>query len=271
MVSSAIQRTSAPAATDAAERRALPRVAFDLPVDLYMQGLAGSLPARTRDLGVGGVCIVTPTRFAISSLRRLCIIHPMSRLQLAAEACWQTEAPGEYGFFTGIRFLDPDPGVADQLWDLVADQTKAVARSLDQASGLEALTLGEAIELAQRTRLRELRLRRCLYKQGDSGSEGASIFVIAEGEMVLEVRSRKQRRLVVSRLQRGHVLGGFGSLAPTETAVADGGVVLFEISPGAFANLRRTNPGLALRLASAAFEQHLARLQSALVRILDAP
>ena len=56
---------------DPFELRCDPRVAADLPVQIYAAGFAGPLSARTRDMSIGGACIATATPFDFKSVSEI--------------------------------------------------------------------------------------------------------------------------------------------------------------------------------------------------------
>jgi hypothetical protein len=250
-------------------RRALPRVAISFPVRLHVTGLAGSLEARARDVGAGGMCVATPSPFAVSDLRAVTLLTPNGRVDLGAEARWQHEVSGEDGFFTGLRFLEVSDGPLELLWDLVHERAKSLARWLLHQPDFSGLGVQDNLEIAQVTRLREVRAGGLLYRQG---SPEDSIFVVTRGEIVFELRTPRQRKRTLGRVGPGQVVGGLGLVAnslPGETAIADRDVSLLEISRGAFENLQAANPALAFHVASLVVNGQLRRMETALGRWID--
>lgn len=263
---------SAPPGAAVLGRRALPRIGISLPVRLHLAGLSGPLGARTRDLGVGGVCVATPSRFAVRDLRNVAIGLPKGACELPAEGRWQIEVSGEDAFLTGIRFLEIPGEILDQLWDVVHERAKRLTHWLSQQPELAALSLSDALDLAHLTRLRDVGAGAYVYRQGVQPSGGDSIFVVASGEVVLERRTERQRRFVLGSARTGQVFGGTGLLAnvaPGETAVVERDASLLEVSKGAFENLKHASPELAFRIASLVARSHLLRLESALARLGD--
>lgn len=251
-------------------RRALPRVGISFPVRLHLAGLPGPLDARARDLGVGGVCIATASRFVVRDLRRLVLVLPAGAVELPAEARWQIEASGEDAFLTGVRFLDIPDETLDLLWDVVHEQAKSLTRWLSQQRELAGLSLGDALDLAHLTRLREFRAGGSIYRQGVQASGEDSIFVVMRGEIVLETRTPAHRKFVVGHVRPGQLFGGMGIVAnalPSETALVDRDSSLLEVSRGTFENLKQASPALAFQIASLATRSHLLRLESALGRL----
>jgi hypothetical protein len=250
-------------------RRALPRVAISFPVRLRVTGLAGSLEARARDVGAGGVCVATLSLFAVRDLRGVTLLTPNGRVDLDAEARWQHEVSGEDGFFTGVRFLEVPEEPLELLQDLVHQRSKSLSRWFSQQPDLPGLGAQDALELAQVTRLREARSGGLLYRQGIPED---SIFVVTRGEIVFEFRTPRHRKLIVGRVGPGQLLGGLGLVAnalPGETAIVDRDVSLLEISRGAFENLQMASPALAFQLASLVVSGQLRRMETALGRWAD--
>jgi hypothetical protein len=252
-------------------RRALPRVATSFPVRLRFAGLPGPLDGRARDLGAGGVCVATPTRFAIQELRGVTLLPQGGRLELGAAGCWQQEVSGTDGFFAGVRFLDVPADALEQIWDLVHQESKALTRWLREQSELSQLDLQDVMDLAHATRLRDVRVGEVLYRQGVGRD---SIFFVMRGEIVCERRSPRQRVLGSARMGPGRLLGGMGAVTcapPGETAIAARDTRLLEISQGAFENLQHASPMLAFQLGSLAMRSHLRRLEEELGRLGGKP
>jgi len=266
-------------------RRALPRVGMCFPVRLHLAGLPCPLDARTRDLGVGGACVATPSRFALADLRRVTLMPPTGVIELLAEGRWQAEVSGEDAFLSGLRFLEVPGETRDQLWDLAHEQAKSLTRWLSQQPGFAELDLSDTLDVVHVTRLRDVRAGGRLYRQSTRPRAGGllrrhciqaygedSIFVLARGEVVLEMRTPLEQTLVLARVRTGEVLGGIAlaaNMLPGETAIVEQDASLLEISRGAFENLKQVSPALAFRLASFAMRSHLLRLESAFGRFGD--
>lgn len=252
-----------------AELRAVPRVGFDVPVWVHSSELPGPLSARSRDLGIGGVCVATATRFALRSVRRVVIQLADGMLELEAEARWQQEAPGEGALLTGIAFLDPGPEALDRLWNAVIERGRDVARFLCSRSDLADFGIEEAMGMAQVTRLRDVPTGGWIYHQGKSVPGEDSIFLVASGSVVLQCRVRDAREVPVDRLEAGRLFGGLPLLAgtpPAESAVAATNACLLEIDGAAFHYLERARPWLAERIAHAVVRIHASRLHGMLLR-----
>jgi CRP-like cAMP-binding protein len=264
-------------------RRALPRVGMCFPVRLHLAGLPCPLDARTRDLGVGGACIATSSRFALADLRRVTLMPPTGAIELLAEGRWQTEVSGDDAFLTGLRFLEIPGETRDELWDLAHEQAKSLTRWLSQQPAFAELDLRDTLDLVHVTRLRDVKAGGRLYRQSTQPRAGGllrrpcsqaygedSIFVLARGEVVLETRTPLEQTLVLARARAGEVLGGIAlaaNMLPGETAIVEQDASLLEISRGAFENLKQASPALAFQIASIATRSHLLRLESVLSRL----
>ena len=188
-------------------RRSLARVPLDLALRIHVAGLSGPLPARSRDLGVGGLCIATPSCFALGELRKVSLLHPTTKLDLVAEGRWQTEVPGRDAFLSGIRFPEVDGRTLDRLWDLVHDQTKHLSRWLSQHSDLKALALGDLIELIHVMRLRDMASGETVYRPESKQHGDDSILVVTTGRIVLEARVASGRKISLGEVGRGQIRG----------------------------------------------------------------
>jgi len=253
-------------------RRSLGRVALDFPVRLQVRGLPARLSARTRDLGLGGVCIATASRFDFRSVGSIELMHPTVRLQLPAEGRWQMEACGEDSFLTGIAFESLDSTALDKVWDLTHVQTKYLTRWLGQMSDFHDLGLASLQELAQLTRLRDAGTGTVLQRQDARIAGDDSILLLMQGQVSLERRGSLGRRLAAADVEPGHSFGGLPLLtgvAPGETAIVGATARLLEISRGAFDVLRRSSPTLALEVASIVTRRHLERAVGASDRAVE--
>lgn len=260
---------SSTAASGDGESRGLPRVGADFPVDLRTSDLSSALPARARDLGVGGVCVATASPFSLKSVRRVAIALPDQTLTLEAEGRWQREARGDDCILTGIEFSRPPDAAVRTLWDFVLDAGKEIARFLDTASDLRGLGVEDSMGLAHLTRLRDVPAGRWLYAQETQRDGEDSVFVVLRGSVGLHVRVRNARDVNLSRLGPGALIGGLALLSGAphwESAVAASDTRLLEIDRAAFHHLERTKPQLARRLAHGILQTHATRLQSLLTR-----
>lgn len=253
-----------------ASERLHPRIGADFPLELYSGEFRGALLGRTRDLGVGGACVATPSPFAFKSLQRAVISLPERRLELMIEGRWQRDLAADDLVLTGIGFLDPAEDVVESLWELVLEGSKELARFLYTRSDLSDFALEEAMGLAQVTRFREIAAGRFIYRQDEAQPGEDSIFVIADGTVGLQVRVRDVRDTTLDRLGPGRLFGGLPLVAEmgnAESAVAETNVRVFEIDRKAFAYLLAAKPWLALRLAQAVVRAQAVRIGDLLYRI----
>lgn len=253
-------------------RRGAPRVAMAFPVALHVTGLAGPLEGRARDLSISGVGVETPTRFALAELRRVTLLPAGARIELAAAGRWQRELPAERSFLTGIQLLQVEGPALDQIWDLVHAQAKSLTHWLSKQPAFEGLDLNQCVDLAHLTRLRELPTGARVYRQGVSASGEDSLFVLMRGSVVLELRTPRQRTLVMGRVAPGQMFGGAALLTGEpagESAIIERDATLLEISRATFENLAATNAELAFGIAAIAMRSHRAHAESALVRLVD--
>jgi hypothetical protein len=253
-------------------RRALPRVAVSLRARVHVSGLVTPLSASTRDLGLRGVCVATPTRFAHRDITRVTLHSPDGTIELRGEGRWQAEVPGRDAFLTGIALCDVNEAAHDALWDIVHERVKKLTRWLKQQPVLEVLEFDDLLELAHATRIQELRTGQVLYSQDGTGTLGRSFYLVASGSIALETRSARGRVVAVHEIGPGGLFGGLGLVAdlpPGETAVAASDASLLEISGAAFEYVQHAAPGFAFRLLAVAVGASFLRLRSALVALGD--
>jgi len=261
-----------PTPIDAAELRGAPRVAADLPVELHVGGLPGPLTGRTRDIGVTGLCVATPSVYDYKALRRVAVALPGGRFELGAEARWQRDRRSDRHVLTGISFTETPLDAVDQLWDLVLDAGKRFARFLHAHSDLHGLGMEEALGLAQISRYRDVAPGATLYREKTAEPGEDSIFLVAEGEVVLQLRVRDAREARLARLGPGQMFGGMPLVAEcphAESAVAASAVRLFEIDRLAYAHLCHAKPWLAQRLGMSLARTYTRRLHDGLARLRE--
>jgi len=268
-----IPQTVAPAPSSVLlGRRALPRVGVSLRARLHVEGLVAPLSASTRDLGLRGVCVATPTRFAHQDITRITLYSPGETLELRGEGRWQAEVTGRDAFLTGISLCDVNEAAHDSLWDIVHERVKKLTRWLKQQPVLEVLEFDDLLELAHATRLHELRTGQVLYQQDAAGSAAGSLYLVASGCMALETRSARERIASTHEIGPGGLFGGLGlvtDLPPGETAIAAADSSLLEISGAAFEYLQHAAPGFAFRLTAVTVGTNVLRLRSALAGSAD--
>jgi hypothetical protein len=269
MALASVPPIDSPTALKLLGRRSLARVPMDLTIRLHVANLPGPLPARARDLGVGGLCISTPTCFPLNDLRRVSLFHPKERFDVPVEGRWQTEVPGRDAYLSGARFHELDAGTLDRLWDSVHAQTKDVSRWLSQHSELSSIVLSDLIEILQAMRLRELGSGEPLFRQGSRQLGEDSIFVVVSGRIALESSSPRGHKTLLGHAERGQVIAGSAVLygaPPAETAVVSEAATLLEISRSSLAFVQATCPALAADLIAIATRAYVERQRSALNR-----
>ena len=94
--------------------RSAPRVACSVMGELQLGGM-GRISCRLRDVGAGGVCVQTPSPFALSSLRSVTMHLRGDPLTLDIDGCWQRDATIERAIFIGLRFARPTAGDRERM------------------------------------------------------------------------------------------------------------------------------------------------------------
>jgi hypothetical protein len=255
---------------DPLDLRATPRMAADLPVSLYVSGLAGPIPARVRDLSTTGACVATPGPFALKSLQRTVISLPSGSLSIDSEGCWQRDGEADDVMLTGVNFTNPPPEVLDHLWALVFAAGQKLARFLIDHTQLYELGVEEGLGLAQSSRYRDIPAGRTIYRQDTSVAGEDSVFILIEGSVALQARVRDAIEIETQRLHPGELFGGWpllGDGGHAESAVAVEDSRLLEIDRQAYRFLRQTKPWLGYRLGQALLRAHATRLRALFTRI----
>ena len=110
-------------------RRANPRFVLDVPIQLRVEGR--TMVARTRDISLGGVCVVAPAPMLVDTELEI-HIHPRdgreaeSGLFFHATAIWCAELRTQYQI--GARFAEMEPHrvtVLEHLIDWLRDSEQA--------------------------------------------------------------------------------------------------------------------------------------------------
>lgn len=254
------------------QARVIPRVGADLAAEIHSGDFSQPLQARTRDIGVGGACLATASPFSYKSVRRVTLDLPGGRLALAARGSWQAVEHAENVVLTGVEFTDPGEPAVHQLWDLVMDGGKMLARFLHGGSDLAQLAADEAVGIAHASRWKEVPAGRYVYR-GDAVRSGASsIFLVYSGTVVLQLRVRGAVDRAIARLGPGRLFGGLALVAepmPGESAVAQTDVRLLEIHEQSFRFLCSGKPWLAQRLAQAVTMAYARRAGALLAELAD--
>lgn len=250
-------------------RRSLARVPMDVTLRLHVAGLPGPLPARGRDLGVGGLCTATPTCFSLSDLRRVAVLHANEKLELDVEGRWQAAVQGRDAFLSGLRFLNVEGRARDRLWDIVHDQTKSLSTWLSQQSDLQRIDLADLVELIHAMRVREGGIGEILFRQGARQVGDDSIFLVRSGSVVVETSAPGGHRVGLGDAMRGQLLCSSALLcasAPLETAVVSQPASFLEISRASLGFLQAVHPMLAAELTTILVRRYVERQQAALAK-----
>ncbi len=252
--------------------RGAPRTGVDLPIEIFTSEFAGSLPGRTRDVGVSGLCATTASPFAAKSVTHVVIGLPAGSLRVEARGVWQQSLENDDCVMTGVAFTDTSEETTHALWDLVLDVAKDFARFIHNTSEISVVGIEGAMALAQITRVRSLPAGATLFRQGTCEPEERSLFVVDRGSIDIEVRVRDAIRRPLGRLERGRLVGGLPMVAGgdhPETASTAEDTRLLEIDPMAFAYIQRAKPWLGHILCQAVTRSYAERLQKMLAQVRD--
>ncbi len=251
------------------ESRSDPRVGCELPVEFWGDGMSGSLRATSRDLSVGGVCILTRSPLDYRSIGNLRIHLPSGPLSVRAAGRWQHWDRTAGVILTGVAFQGLDERSQDLLWDHVLEAGKQLARFLLRHSHLRDIGIDGASALAHASRLALYGPGEMIYREGAVQDSPRSIFVVQEGEVVLRLRVRGAIDTDFASLKPGEVFGGlpmFADVGHHETALARTRVRLIEIDERAYPHLLRSRPGVAQQLANTVTLAHAARMRASFQR-----
>lgn len=260
------------AATGRIDARRVNRVGSDLPVELHVAELHGALLARSRDVGVGGLCVATPSAFDLKAVRRVVIGLPSGPLTLEAEGRWQIESSSDDLVLSGLSFTSVSPETIELLSNVVLESALELSRFLYSHSQLREFGLDEVLGLAQITRFRDVGAGRTIYRQDTAKPGEDSIFFVGRGGVCLQARVRGAREVTLARLRPGDGFGGMplvGDSMHPESAVAESDCRLLEINREAYRYLDKARPWLAKNLAFLVVRTYSKRLQEILVRVRD--
>lgn len=251
------------------ERRLTPRVAARFAVKLDCAGLPGELKVRSTDVGPKGICVETPSPFAIDSLRSVVLELPDVTLQLRAEARWQRENAASTAHLTGIRLLDLEPEATEKLWAFVHHRAGELAAFLRDRADSMADEMDEALDLAMFTRVAEFPVGHMIHSQGTQGERGDSAFIVYSGRVIVEAARGAARPLMLERVEPGGLFGGLpmvAGVAHVSSAVTDTEVVALEIDSLTYQHLMMCRPWAAHRISAAILRRQAAHLS----RLLEA-
>ena len=251
-------------------RRGTIRVAAILPVELaFSHGVGYDIPARSVDIGMGGMCVQTESIIDTEAVRSVRVALGGNRVEIDVRSRWNTELGGNGGPASGLVFEELGDAMKMWLWDYIQKRGRDLGMFLSSCEGLDQLNFEEALELALSTRLREVRSGDIVYQGGDD--EGAaSICALMGGSVMLEpANGRCNQR--ISTVEPRELFGGLPVVAgcmPIERAVAVEDATVLEFSGYAVENLLETKPHLGVALLRAASFHWIRRFAEVLDRTL---
>lgn len=253
------------------ELRSAPRVACSVMGELQLGGM-GKIPCRLRDVGTGGVCVQTPSPFALSSLRSVTMHLAGELLTLDVEGCWQREATLERAIFTGLRFARPAAVDRERMRKFVEQAAQELTDFLQNRSDLRDLGLDEALDVALASRLREAPTGTFICREGHPRAGDDSLFAVMRGTVTLAATGDRENEIEVDRVTAGSVFGGVPLIADVPSpvsAVAASDVTLLELDRSAFRYLERAKPLVAHRLARSIAAQQVTQFRALVLRLAD--
>lgn len=233
-----------------------PRVAAYIPIQIYLRNQRAPLLARSRDLGIGGVCVATSTGFPIREVDRVSIEFPRGALASPARGCWQRRIEDEEAISSGIEFLDCPLEVRSVLAEIMQRRAHEIACFLEESDAPPGLDLDDRIELAKFSRLRQIPSRRMIYRASEREAE--SLFVVFRGSVALHATGEPSLGRIV---QQGSCFGGRSLLADlpsVDSCLAREDTQLLEVDVHAYRFLEFARPILARRILHAILQWTLA-------------
>lgn len=253
------------------ERRLSPRVAARLQVDLECAGQPGPLRGILRDVGVGGLCVETRSPFILADIMRAGIAIPNGPdVWAAVEGIWQRDSVAKTGVLTGLRFRDLDKEAERSITSFVERTALETSRFLQACNHLDDLPLSDALDIVFHTRMVEFSQGSVVYSEGTVGTRGDSLFIVAEGSVLLESRRGNGTRIPIERIGVGGLFAGIPfltGLPHMESAIAASNVTLLEIDPYSFGYMMREKPGVAHMLLRSLLRLRAAQLDSVIGRL----
>jgi len=215
---------------------------------------------------MGGICIATRTPFPHGSAVRIVLHARSAPLAVAVKGLWQQYEPSEKLVLTGFEFAPRSKADRKRIADLVADSVQRIAEVL-RHTRLPELGLGDAMAVAEIVRFRSVRAGHVVYGCQAQSHHAASIFVVEGGRVSLHLAGAGSQRVEVALVEKGGLFGNVSPDSPPlrEVAVAECDTQLLEIHDGMIEHLRRHQPQLAFRLASATFRAASLRHRAALL------
>lgn len=252
-------------------RRASARVAAMLPVELiFSYGSGNTMPARSIDIGMGGMCIQTSS--IIDSQAVDAVRFNLGGNRVGFDVCspWNIDLGGSGGPATGLVFESLDGPKKDALWDFIQGRGRDLGSFLTSCEGLEQLLFEESLELALATRLREFAAGDLIYR-GREEDTSSSISVVMTGSVVLELADGRCNQQI-SQVGPRELFGGLpivAGCAPIERAIAIEETRILEFSAYAAENLLNTKPHLGVSLLRAASFHWMRRFAETLERVIS--
>jgi hypothetical protein len=240
-------------------------------VELVMEGSGRDvLPARSVDVGIGGICVRTESIIDGALVRRVRFRLGRKDLEFNVTSRWSSPTGSEAGPLTGFVFDEVDSQSESALWSFIQERASELASFFRTCDGLEDLSFQEAVELALITRLREVEPGQVLY--GGIGSEpSASIFALFRGHIVVERASARRQQQVI-HLESGQFFGGMpviAGCAPIDRAVATTSSTVLEFLEYNTRYLSMHKPMLAATLIRATTYHWIQRATRLLDRAFD--
>ena len=255
---------SPPAVVD---RRAEPRVAITVPLTLQLDD-GRSIPGGSLDLGRGGVCAGTARGFPCESIAQVRIGLRGSTISAPARGAWQRSTPSEALVTTGIQFVELTKHDEARLGDALDDRVRTLTRFLIGSQALAPLDPPDARALTLRSRCRHFPADVRLYERNATGGE-TSIFIVATGEVALELPGPRGATRRAAMLGSGDVFGGVSLLTELSHAESAGTATaceLIEVDASALELLRYESPRMARALERGVVRRLAAALDLALER-----
>ena len=247
------------------------RVAAIVPVELvFAESRQGVLPARTTDIGTGGLCVKTESPIDGDSVHRVRLKLGRHDLEFGVVSRWSSPIGARTGSITGFEFAETDACSEAALGRFVQERAMEIGTFLRSCCGFNELGFQEALELAMTTRIREVDSGETIYGAPD-GAGCSSIFALFRGSVLLERKSDRRNEQSIS-VQSGEFFGGLPMIAGIESAqraVATGPATLLEFIQHNTSYLMMHKPSLGAALLRAAAFHWANRTQQLLDRSFE--
>ncbi len=251
-------------------RRGTIRVAAMLPVELVFSGASGgAIPARSVDIGMGGMCVQTGSMIDASAIRAVRVSLGDTRVEIGIRSHWSLEFGGNGGPASGLVFESVNEEVRASLWNYIQRRGHDLGMFLSSCIGLDQLNFEEAFELALATRIRQIPAGDLVYRGGDE-ERSAAICALMEGSVLLEPANGRFNQQI-STVGPRELFGGLSVVAgcvPFERAVAVEDSTVLEFSGYGVENLLNTKSYLGVALLRASSFHWMRRFAEVLDRTL---